>query len=78
MTRGCLICLEGIDHSGKTSQAEALCKRLNENGIKTITMRFPDRTTDTGVIINAYLQKNFNKEDHAIHLLYTVNRWEKL
>lgn len=73
-----MICLEGIDHSGKTSQAEALCKKLNENGIKTITLRFPDRSTDTGTIINAYLQKNINMDDHIIHLLYTVNRWEKL
>lgn len=78
MTRGCLICLEGIDHCGKTSQAGELCKKLNEKGIKTITMRFPDRTTDTGDIINSYLQKSIHKEDHTIHLLYSANRWEKL
>ena len=75
--RGCLICLEGIDHSGKTSQAEALCKKLNENGIKTVSMRFPDRTTTTGAIINAFLTNKVNQEDHVIHLLYSANRWEK-
>lgn len=78
MTRGCLICLEGIDHSGKTSQAGILRDKLNENGFKTITMRFPDRTTDTGTIINSYLQNGIEKDDHTIHLLYSANRWEKL
>lgn len=38
----------------------------------------PDRTTSTGQLIDAYLQRNFQQEDHAIHLLFAANRWEAI
>lgn len=41
-----------------------------------VAMRFPDRTTATGTIINSYLQQSENLDDRAIHLLFSANRWE--
>lgn len=39
---------------------------------------FPDRTSPTGLLINAYLtQKETKLSDEAIHLLFSANRWEK-
>lgn len=39
-------------------------------------MKFPDRTTQTGQLISKYLADGMAMEDHAIHLLFSANRWE--
>jgi len=44
--------------------------------VPTIHMRFPDRTTAIGKIINAYLSMSTNLDDRATHLLFAANRWE--
>jgi dTMP kinase len=36
----------------------------------------PDRTTPIGKMIDAYLKGASEIEDHAIHLLFSANRWE--
>ena len=41
-----------------------------------MAMRFPDRTTSVGTLINGYLQSSENLDDRAIHLLFSANRWE--
>lgn len=35
-----------------------------------------DRTTSIGQMINGYLQSTTDLDDHAIHLLFSANRWE--
>lgn len=56
--RGKIIIIEGTDCSGKGTQSELLCKRLNEKNIKTITLSFPMYDTPTGKIIGGpYLGK---------------------
>lgn len=35
-----------------------------------------DRTTTIGQLISAYLEKKSDLEDHAVHLLFSANRWE--
>ena len=35
-----------------------------------------DRTTPVGALISSYLRGTSNLEDHAIHLLFSANRWE--
>ena len=74
--RGALIVLEGIDRTGKTTQAAKLVEALRADGIKVSAKRYPDRTTATGTVINAYLQNKAELDDHVIHLLYSANRWE--
>ena len=39
--------------------------------------RFPDRTTETGRMIDAYLGRKADLDDGAVHLLFSANRWEK-
>ena len=56
MKRGALIVLEGIDRTGKTTQAARLVEALQKEGKKVVAKRFPDRTTATGTVINQYLQ----------------------
>lgn len=72
MTKGKLIVIEGLDRSGKSTQAALLQSALPDS----ILMKFPDRTTEIGKMIDAYLQSKNNLDDHAIHLLFSANRWE--
>eukprot|EP00092_Neocalanus_flemingeri_P021239 GFUD01023013.1.p1 GENE.GFUD01023013.1~~GFUD01023013.1.p1 ORF type:complete len:249 (-),score=87.18 GFUD01023013.1:174-875(-) len=74
--RGSLIVFEGCDRSGKTTQVTKLVERLNNEGKPAKMMRFPDRTTGIGSIINSYLTCTKELDDHAVHLLFSANRWE--
>ncbi|THX29930.1 thymidylate kinase [Aureobasidium pullulans] len=76
MARGKLIVFEGLDRSGKSTQCERLVSYLTEKGVPVKHRRFPDRTTPIGQMINNYLQGQTEQEDHAIHLLFSANRWE--
>jgi len=75
--RGALIVFEGCDRSGKTTQVQRLVERLNSQGKASRMMRFPDRTTGIGKVINSYLTCSEELDDRAIHLLFSANRWEQ-
>ncbi|KAI1745908.1 thymidylate kinase-domain-containing protein [Xylaria scruposa] len=74
--RGAFIVFEGMDRAGKTTQAKLLQLRCIESGREVKFMRFPDRTTPIGQMIDAYLKGQAEIEDHVIHLLFSANRWE--
>ncbi|KAL7642277.1 UNVERIFIED_CONTAM: hypothetical protein RMT77_006838 [Armadillidium vulgare] len=76
--RGALVVLEGCDKAGKTTQAKLLYENMIKAGIPTNYMCFPDRTTKIGKLIDDYLKCNNDIEDHAIHLLFSANRWENV
>ena len=42
--RGVFIVIEGLDRSGKSTQAAALVSRLEETGISAKLMKFPGQT----------------------------------
>lgn len=74
--RGILVAFEGCDRSGKSTQCQMLVEYLKSIGRDVAHLRFPDRTTAIGQSINSYLQGKTELEDHAIHLLFSANRWE--
>lgn len=74
--RGILVAFEGCDRSGKSTQCKLLVDYLKSTGRDVAHLRFPDRTTAIGQSINSYLQGTAELEDHAIHLLFSANRWE--
>lgn len=77
--RGAFVLLEGVDRCGKTTQSQLLLHRLLAAGFAAVALRFPDRTSATGALINRYLQQQTSAaalDDHAIHLLFSANRWE--
>lgn len=74
--RGKLIIFEGLDRSGKSTQCERLVTNLRHQGQDVKHLRFPDRTTPIGRMINNYLSGETQQEDHVIHLLFSANRWE--
>jgi len=75
--RGVLIILEGLDRTGKSTQARKLVQNLNSRGILAELQVFPDRTTPLGRVIGDYLACAQDLDDRAIHLLFSANRWEK-
>jgi len=75
-TRGAFVVFEGVDRCGKTTQTALLVKRLVAAGLAATLMRFPDRTTATGTLIDSYLASGANLDDRAVHLLFSANRWE--
>jgi dTMP kinase len=81
-SRGVFILFEGIDRCGKTTQANMLTKYLGglvktpNQGNNVEFIRFPDRTSTIGQMINSYLVSATNMNDNTIHLLFSANRWE--
>ncbi|SPO26385.1 related to thymidylate kinase [Ustilago trichophora] len=69
--RGFFIVVEGLDRAGKSTQVERLAEHLQAKAIK-----FPERTTAIGQMINSYLAQTSDLDDQAIHLLFSANRWE--
>lgn len=74
--RGALIVFEGCDRAGKTTQCRKLVEKLSSQNVNIKFMNFPNRSTDTGAMLDAYLKKKDNLNNEGIHLLFAVNRWE--
>ncbi|KAF6113533.1 deoxythymidylate kinase [Phyllostomus discolor] len=74
--RGALIVLEGMDRAGKSTQSSKLVEALCADGYRAELLRFPERSTEIGKLLNSYLTKKSEVEDHAVHLLFSANRWE--
>jgi len=76
MPRGQLIVFEGLDRAGKSTQCTKLVADLQKDGLRVRHLRFPDRTTPIGKMIDSYLSGQSEQDDHVIHLLFSANRWE--
>ncbi|EMR10237.1 thymidylate kinase [Pneumocystis murina B123] len=74
--RGAFILIEGPDHSGKTTQCELLAEEFCTKNVPVKIQKFPNRSTEIGKIIDLYLRGDLELEEHAIHLLFSANRWE--
>jgi dTMP kinase len=74
--RGRLIALEGLDQSGKQTQAEALRAALAGDGLQVETYDFPDYHTPIGAEIGAALRGERTFPPDALQLLYVANRCE--
>lgn len=76
MGLGRVIVIEGLDHTGKSTQCELLADQLEQLGHCVNRIKFPARDTAIGRIIDDYLKQTRELDDHAIHLLFAANRWE--
>jgi dTMP kinase len=74
--RGKFILFEGLDRCGKSTQVENLVSYLELKGEPCVSMKFPDRSTLVGQMINSYLLNDIELDDRAVHLLFAANRWE--
>lgn len=76
MRRGAMIVFEGADRVGKSTHAAQIVEKLIEMGYPAKYLKFPDRTTIIGKLIDEYLKKSQAVDDHVVHLLFSANRWE--
>lgn len=64
---------------GNQSPAHQLSRYFNHHVHRhaiSNAIHIPDRTTPIGSLIDKYLKGNLPLDDHAIHLLFSANRWE--
>src|SRR5437870_7273551 len=74
---GHLIAFEGLDQSGKQTQAELLRDRLKQDGHKARVVSFPDYGTSIGEEIARALQGEREYGAEVMQLLYIANRYER-
>ena len=80
------VVLEGLDRVGKSTQQALLVEKWGEvtgsPDAPAEALHFPVRTTPTGRAIDAHLQQQAGAPEtdgarHAVHLLFSANRWEQ-
>lgn len=76
VSRGAFILFEGVDRCGKTTQV-GLLKEYVAKSKQVEQIRFPERKSAVGQLIDSYLQSTSNLNDQSIHLLFSANRWEQ-
>jgi dTMP kinase len=74
---GHIIAFEGLDQSGKQTQAELLRDRLKADGYKSRLVSFPDYGTSIGEEIARALQGEREYGPDVMQLLYVANRYER-
>ncbi|HEY7288193.1 MAG TPA: dTMP kinase [Vicinamibacterales bacterium] len=74
---GQIIAFEGLDQSGKQTQAERLRDRLKEENHKSRLVSFPDYGTSIGEEIARALQGEREYGPDVMQLLYIANRYER-
>jgi dTMP kinase len=74
--KGLLIAFEGLDQSGKQTQAELLRDRLTDAGRKVKLLSFPDYQTSIGSEIGRALRGERDYTADVMQLLYVANRYE--
>ncbi len=77
---GIFIDLEGLDGSGKTTQTELICKRLQQDGIDFKQIKLPDYESDSSILVRKYLAGDFGKNAgdvnaYAASVLYAADRF---
>jgi dTMP kinase len=77
MISGHLIAFEGLDQSGKQTQAESLRDALAARGHECRLLSFPDYQTPVGAEIFRALHGERDYPPDVMQLLYITNRYEK-
>ncbi len=80
MSKGKLIVIDGLDGSGKATQAKALAKSLREAGVPVMEITFPQYESDSSALVRMYLGGQFGQkpEDvnaYAASSFYAVDRY---
>jgi len=74
---GLLIAFEGLDQSGKQTQAERVREHVTSRGREARLLSFPDYTTPIGTEISRALHGEREYDADVMQLMYVANRYEK-
>lgn len=77
---GRLIVIEGLDGSGKGTQAKLLCETLAGQGAQVRKVSFPDYASDSSALVKMYLSGAFGTDPSAVNAyaastFYAVDRY---
>ena len=72
-----IITIEGVDRSGKSTQAAMLTEWMRSRGYETRLFTFPDYSTPAGRLISGHL-KSGRVDPETLHALMAENRRERL
>ena len=80
MSKGKLFVIEGLDGSGKATQAKLLAAHLAEKGLPVKEITFPDYASDSSALVRMYLSGKFgDKPDdvnsYAASSFFAVDRY---
>lgn len=80
MSRGRLIVLEGLDGSGKATQAKLLAAALDVRGMPVREITFPNYQSDSSALVRMYLGGQFGQKPddvnaYAASSFYAVDRY---
>lgn len=80
MGKGKLYVIEGLDGSGKATQAELLRETLSERGIPVRQVSFPNYASDSSAPVRMYLRGDFGTDPsdvnaYAASSFYAVDRY---
>lgn len=78
--KGQLIVIEGLDGSGKATQAGLLCRNLQEKGLNVRKVSFPNYDSDSSALVRMYLAGQFGSDPsdvnaYAASCFYAVDRF---
>jgi dTMP kinase len=73
---GKIIAIEGIDQSGKRTQTRLLANELEKRRARVTTISFPIYDSPSGRQIQRFLKGKQHYPHTAVHMLYSLNRWE--
>jgi len=76
MARGHVLAFEGLDQSGKQTQAERLSAALRSEGRRVEFLTFPEYGTAIGAEIGRALRGERDYAPDTLQLLYIANRYE--
>ena len=74
MSKGRLLVIEGLDGSGKATQAKLLAAHLAESGRKVMEITFPDYESDSSALVKMYLSGRFGDKPDDVNP-YAVDRY---
>ena len=80
MPDGKLIVIEGLDGSGKATQAKLLAAHLQQSGKQVMEITFPDYASDSSALVKMYLAGQFGQKPddvnaYAASSFYAVDRY---
>ena len=80
MSRGTLIVIEGLDGSGKATQAKLLFESLRQQGKNVRQVSFPDYDSDSSALVKMYLAGEFGSDPgdvnaYAASTFFAVDRY---
>lgn len=65
--KGFLIVIEGIDSSGKETQANLLYESMEKDGFRARKIGFPDYKSDSSALVKMYLRGDFGKDPEKVN-----------